>query len=97
MFRLRKSREAILRYWNRKPYKLELPYFSTTMNRRMPRQRFLDGPDVTWTDILRQRSNRAQANSIESKLAATTDPLERTLLKSEMELLRQENEDYDMV
>ena len=97
MFRLRKSHEAILRNWSRKPYKLEVLYSCGTMNRRMPRQSFLDGPDFTWTDILRQRSNRAQVNSIESKLAATTDPLERTLLKSELELLREDSHDDEMI
>jgi len=67
------------------------------MNRRLPRQSFLDGPDTTWTDILRQHSNRAQINSIESKLAATTDPLKRALLKSELELLREESRDEEMI
>ena len=97
MFRLRNSHEATLRYWNRNAYKLRVLYSRRTMNRPIPRQSFLDGPNLTWTDILRHRNNRAQINSIESKLAATTDPLERTLLKSELEELRQENEDYDMI
>ena len=97
MFRLPTPERASLRNWNRKVYKLRVFYYCGTMNRRMPRQSFLDGPDFTWTDILRQRSNRAQVNSTQLKLAATTDPLERTLLKSELELLRQENDDYDMI
>ncbi len=67
------------------------------MNRRLPRQSFLDGPDVTWTDILRQRSNRAEVDLIESKLAASTAPLERTLLKSELDQLRQEGHDEEMI
>jgi hypothetical protein len=67
------------------------------MNRRIPRQSFLDQPDVTWTDILRQRSNRAQVNSIEAKLATTKDPLKRTLLKSELELLREESHDEEII
>jgi len=67
------------------------------MNRRIPRQSYLDGPDVTWTDILRHRSNRAQANSIESKLANVKDPLERTLLKSELQLLQEESCDEEII
>ena len=67
------------------------------MNRRIPGRSFLDGPDVTWTDILRQRSNRAEVNLIESKLANAKDPLERTLLKSELDQLRQESHDEEII
>ena len=67
------------------------------MNRRIPGRSFLDGPDVTWTDILRHRSTRVQINSIESKLANVKDQLERTLLKSELDQLRQEGHDEEMI
>jgi hypothetical protein len=67
------------------------------MNRRIPRQNFVDGPDVTWTDMLRYHSNRDRVNSIESKLANVKDPLERTLLKSELDQLRQEGHDEEII
>ena len=67
------------------------------MNRNITRQSFIDGPNVTWTDILRSRSNRARLNAIESKLAIVEDPLERALLESELKLLREEDQDYEML
>ncbi len=62
-----------------------------------PRRSFLDGPDVTWTDMLKLRARRLQILSVQTRLAQTDDPFELALLRSELNLLREESEDHEII
>ncbi len=66
-------------------------HYHTAMNTTMHERSFLDGPRLTWTDILQRRSNCERKDMIKYKLATTDDPTMRKMLKSELLLLGEED------